>query len=146
MIEGENLKPTILRVYEGALMDDDTQKESILHPCQAMAHQCRFNLTSMGCLDANEQPGKPHVMIEGMEMPFLFDGRKVHQKIRKPTAEELVTLPEVEITAPMPYNPSEETCLQPQRRAVKRKIQHSFKRMEKEIGVGSRRHNQSCVG
>ena len=38
VIEGQNLKPTLLRVHEGVLMDDVNQKESLLHPYQAMSH------------------------------------------------------------------------------------------------------------
>ena len=38
VIEGPNLKPTLLRVHEGVLMENKDQKESLLHPHQAMAH------------------------------------------------------------------------------------------------------------
>ena len=105
-IEGENIKPTPLRVHEGVLMDDENQWEYLLHPCQAMAHQCRFNLTPMGYLDTNSKPGEPHMIVEHMETPFLFDGRNIFQCIRKPTAEKLENLSESEITAPVPCNPS----------------------------------------
>ena len=101
----------------------------------------------MGHLDTNNQPGKPHVVVKGMETPFLFDGLKVCQNIRKPTAEGLVTSLEVEITAPMLHNLSGETNLQPQRRGVKKARSNiPLKRMEKQIGVGSGRHDQSHVG
>ena len=32
VIEGPNLKPTLLRVHEGVLMEDENQEESLLHP------------------------------------------------------------------------------------------------------------------
>ena len=102
MTEEENLKPTLLRTNEGLLMDDDDQKESLLHPYQAIAHQCKFNSIPMGYLDTNDQQGKLQMTVEEMVMTFLFDDRKVHQHIRKLTAEELLTLPEVEITSPTP--------------------------------------------
>ena len=73
----------------------------------------------MGYLDTNYMPGEPKMIVEDMEIPFIFDGRKFFQYIRKPTVEELETLPEVEITAPTPYNPSSSTYLQPQRKKVK---------------------------
>ena len=34
---GPNIKPILIRVYEGVLMDDDNQNESLLYPYQAMA-------------------------------------------------------------------------------------------------------------
>ena len=86
----------------------------------------------MGYLDANNQHGKPHMIVEGMEIPFLFYGRKVNQSVRKPTAEELVALPEVEMLVPMPHNLSGEACLQPQRGNVnKSRSKNSYERMEK---------------
>ena len=78
VIEVLNLKPTLLRVHEGVLMEDNNQKESLLHPYQAMVHQCRFNLTPMEYLDANEVPGEPKIIVEDMEIPFLFYRRKVY--------------------------------------------------------------------
>ena len=85
-----------------------------------MAHQRRFNLTPMGHLDANNVPGEPKMIVEDVETPFLFDGRKVFQHIRKPTAEELENMPEVEITAPAQCNPSTTACLEPQRKNMKK--------------------------
>ena len=38
VIKGQNLKPTLLRVHEGVLVEDANQKESLLHPYQAMVH------------------------------------------------------------------------------------------------------------
>ena len=55
-----------------------------------------------------------------MEMPFIFDSRKVCQQIRKPTAEEPEIFLEVEITAPAPCNPSGSTHLQPQRKNIRK--------------------------
>ena len=52
------------------LIDEDDQNESLFHPHQAMVHQCKFNLTPMGRLDANEQLGKPQMIVEDMVTPF----------------------------------------------------------------------------
>ena len=76
-----------------------------------MAYQCRFNLTLIGYLNINNMPRKPKINVEDIEIPFLFDGRKVYQHIRKPAEEELKFLLEVKITAPAPYNPSSNTYL-----------------------------------
>ena len=120
VIAGPNLRPTLLRVHEMVLMEDEAQKESLLHPYQEMAHHCQFNLTPMGCSDANKLTGEPKMIVEDVEIPFLFDGRKVCQHIRKLMAEELRTFPEVDVTAPTPHNPSSTTHLQPVRRNTKK--------------------------
>ena len=70
----------------------------------------------MGYLDANDAPGEPKMIVEDMDIPFIFDGRKVFQHIRKPTAEKLENLLEVDIAASTPHNPSSNACLQPQRK------------------------------
>ena len=51
------------------------------------------------------------MIVEEMVIHFLFDGRKVHQHIRTHTAEESLTLPEAEIVAPTPHDPSVKTHL-----------------------------------
>ena len=65
----------------------------------------------IGYLDANEVPGEPKMIVENIDILFLFDRRKVYQYIRKPTEEEQKNLLEVEITAPTSYNPSSNTYL-----------------------------------
>ena len=60
-----------------------------------MAHQHKFNLTRMGCLDTNDQPSKPQIIVEEIVMPFLVNGRKLCQHVRKPTLEESLPLLEV---------------------------------------------------
>ena len=81
-----------------------------------MAHKFRFNATLMGYLDTNDKPGVPKMVIEGMEKPFLFDGIKVCQCIRKPTAKEMEFFSEVEIAASTPYGPSCSRFMQRQRK------------------------------
>ena len=85
-----------------------------------MAYQCRFNLILMGYLDANDVPGESNMIVEDMEIPFLFYKRKVYQHIRKPMEEELENLLEVKITAPIPYNPSSNTYLQSKHKNIKK--------------------------
>ena len=60
------------------------------------------------------------MIVEEMVVHFLFDDRKVNQHARKPTAEELLTLLEVETTAPTLFDPSGSTHLQPQREKIKK--------------------------
>ena len=56
----------------------------------------------MGCLDANDEPGEPKMIVECVEMPFIFDERKVFQHARKPAAEEMKNSTEAETEAHMP--------------------------------------------
>ena len=105
VIEEKNLKPALLiRAHEGVSMCDANQRESLLRPCQATAHQCRFNLTPMGCYDANDKPRESKMIAADMETPFLFNGRKVFQHARKHAAEEMENLLEAEIAAPAQRN------------------------------------------
>ena len=114
------MKPTLLRVREGVLTEDGNQRESSLHPHQAMAHQCKFSLTPMGYLGASNAPGEPKMIVEDVEIPFLFDGRKALQHTRKPAAEELENLQEVDIVPPTPHGPSSKVFSQPKRKKAKK--------------------------
>ena len=77
VVEGPNLPPTLIRMHEGVLINDDNQTESLLHPYQAMSHQCAFNFTLTGYVDTNGNPGEPKLTVEDQIIPFQFDGRKL---------------------------------------------------------------------
>ena len=77
VVEGPNLPPTLIRVHEGVLIDDDNQTESLLHPYQAIAHQYAFNFTLMGYADTNGNPGQPKLVVEEQIILFQFDRRKL---------------------------------------------------------------------
>ena len=44
-----SLPSTLEKENEAALIEDDNQCESLLHPCQAIDCDCKFNLTLAGC-------------------------------------------------------------------------------------------------
>ena len=98
-----------MRVHEGVLIEDSDQSESLLHPCQAMAHDCKFNLIPIGHSDANHTSGDPKMIVDENEINFQFDGRKLFQTTRKPTLEELDSLPIVEVIAHVPHEPTKST-------------------------------------
>ena len=87
--EGENLKPTFLRVHERALMDDENQRESLLHPFQEIEHHCKSNLTPTYHKDTNDNMRDPKLLVEDKDVSFNSDGRKIFQTIGKPTESEL---------------------------------------------------------
>ena len=93
------------------MIDDKNQQESLLHPYQAIENQYKFNLTPTSFTDENNQSGNPKMIVEDMDMPFLFYVQKMHQHTMKLTEEELLNLPEVKITALLPYDPSSDACL-----------------------------------
>ena len=83
-----------------------------------MAHGCTFNMTPSGYCDSNGAPGEPKMTVGETTIPFIFDGRKIMQYIRKPTEEEIKSMVPLEITAPIPYNPDSSTFLVQNRKRV----------------------------
>ena len=49
--------------------------------------------------------GTQYIKIMNEVIPLLFDGLKCYMKITKPTPQDILTYPRVELTSPMPYNP-----------------------------------------
>ena len=111
VVEAPNLPPTLIRVHEGVLINDDNQTESLLYLYQAIAHQYTFDFTLAGYVDANGNPEEPKLTVEDHNIPFQFDRSKLFQTIQKPTEEELKTLSKIEITALTPYQLSKSTYL-----------------------------------
>ena len=72
-----------------------------------MDNDCKFNLIPIGCADANNASGDPKMIEDENEINFQFDGRKSFQTMRKPTLDELDSLPIVEVTAHILHEPTE---------------------------------------
>ena len=87
-MSSSNSPPTLARANEAALIEGDNQNELLLLPCQAMEHNCKFNLTSIGHRDSSDEMGDPKLFAEDQMAPFAFDGRKLHHKKRKPNEKD----------------------------------------------------------
>ena len=74
----------------------------------------------MGFTDENIQRGNPQMIVEGMAMPILFDGRKMFQHIRKTTEEDLLNLTKVKIIVSSLHDSSSDTFLQSQQKIIKK--------------------------
>ena len=84
-----NMPPTLIRVHEAVLIQDEIQSKSLLHSHQAMEDGFKFDLTPIGHRDSNSNMGYPKLSVKDKDMCFNFDGRKLFQTIRKPTESEL---------------------------------------------------------
>ena len=93
VVSSFNLPLALLRVNEAVLIKDDNQNESLLHPCQAISHNCKFNLAPMGYRDSNNEMGNPKLSVDDQITLFNFNGRKLFRSIRKPIEDELRNLP-----------------------------------------------------
>ena len=100
--EGESF---ILIVNQACYYGDNDQTESLCLPYQAEQHGVRFDLTPAHRLNANGVNGSQKIIIEEKEIPLIFDGLKMYIKIRRPTNEELQSLPSYELTSPSRFVP-----------------------------------------
>ena len=105
-IEGEN--PYLLLINQACYHENKEQNESLIHPYQAMEHGVTFCLTPKDKLNPEGETGKQKMVVEEVDIPLLYDGRKMFIPIRKPTDNELITLEKLEITSPEPFSPEHE--------------------------------------
>ena len=112
----------ILTMNQACYNQDDEQTESLCLPYQAEQHGIKFDLTPRHRLNASGQNGKQIFTIEDREVPLEFDGLKMFVRIRRPTDDDLSTLPMYELTSPLPFVPDNgedhENVVNPRRKKV----------------------------
>ena len=72
-----------------------------------MEHGVTFCLTPKDRLSPDGETGMQKMVVEEVNIPLLYDGRKMFIRIRKPTDNELITLEKLEITSPEPFSPEQ---------------------------------------
>ena len=100
-----NGDPFILVMHQACYYDNPDQIESLALPYQAEKHGVTFDLTPLNRLNANGENGQQKMTIEGRDIPFGFDGRKMFLKTRTPAPHELRELESFELTSPEPFVP-----------------------------------------
>ena len=88
----------ILIMNQTCYHDDENQTESLCLPYQVEQHGVRFDLTPRHRLNACDVNGTQRIIIEDKEIPLEFDGLKMFLNIRRPTKNELHSLPAVSYT------------------------------------------------
>ena len=62
------------KVNEALLIENEEENESLLRSFQAMDCECRFNLTPIGHVGANNEPGDPSIVVNDDKLLFQHDG------------------------------------------------------------------------
>ena len=104
-VELQGREHILLIMNQACFYDDPDQDESLCLPFQAETHGVTFNLTPRDRLDTAGNQGEQKMIIEGTEIPFDFDGRKMYINIRCPSKEELDLLEIYELTSPEQFIP-----------------------------------------
>ena len=95
----------VLKINQALLDPNPFQKEALLQPHQARSFGVVVNDVAARHTGPNGLPGEQSFKVDEDTYPLYFDGWKCYLRIRKPTVEELNTLPTVELTSSMPYHP-----------------------------------------
>ena len=82
------------------------QIEALLQPHQSRAHGCIVDDCSKHHLKANNKRGTQSINTPDDKLDLHFDGLKTYFAISKPSKEDLVKYPHVELTSPKPYEPT----------------------------------------
>ncbi len=77
----EGKEPILLLMNQACYYDDPQQDESLCLPFQAETHGVTFSLNPIDRMDTNGNLGQQKMTIEGTEIPFTFDGRKMYPNI-----------------------------------------------------------------
>ena len=81
------------------------QHESLLQPHQARAFGIVIDYIARRHPGKDGKPGGQCIHVGTDKLPLHFDGWKCYFHIRKPSQEELKSLPVYELTSPHPYQP-----------------------------------------
>jgi len=98
-------KLVILKINQCLLDKDPSQQESLLQPHQARAFGVVIDDVAKRHPSKDGKQGGQCICIGKDTLPLHFDGWKCFLHIRKPSQEELKSLPVYELTSPREYNP-----------------------------------------
>ena len=119
-VEVDGQDPFLIVLNQACYYADQEQDESLLLPFQAMQHGIEIDLTPFGRKQTNGDLGTQKMVIDSVEIPLRFDGRKMFLNIRKPSEIELEELEVFELTSPTTFEPQEKEFSQ--RRDNKKKV------------------------
>ena len=84
---------------------DPSQTEALIQPHQARAFGVIVDDCARCYIGANGLVGGQYIKTNGVHYGMHFGGWKCYFRISKPTMENLVTYPIVELTNPVAYEP-----------------------------------------
>lgn len=97
----------ILIVNQALYDSHHEQRESLLQPNQSRAHGCIVDDVSKYYLKSKGKRGSQSIQTPDNKLNLYFDGLKSFLAIEKPTKEDFMKYDHVELTSPLPYEPTE---------------------------------------
>ena len=98
-------KLVLLKINQCLLDKEPSQHESLLQPHQDKAFGVVVNDVAKRHPEMDGKQGGQCICIDTDTLPLHFDGWKCFLHIRKPSQEELKSLPVYELTSPLEYKP-----------------------------------------
>ena len=98
-------KLVLLKLNQCLLDKEPSQHESLLQPHQARAFGVVVNDVAKRHPEMDGKQGGQCICIDTDTLPLHFDGLKCFLHIRKPSPEEIKSLPVYELTSPHEYKP-----------------------------------------
>ena len=95
----------LFKINQCFLDRDPMQTEALLQPHQMRAYGVVVDDCAKCHISTNGQAGSQQITVGNKCYPMNFDGWKCYFRIRRPTAEELLLYPIVELTSPLVYEP-----------------------------------------
>ena len=95
----------LFKINQCLLDRDPMQTEALLQPHQMRAYGVVVDDCAKCHISTNGQAGSQQITVGNKCYPMNFDGWKCYFRIRRPTAEELLLYPIVELTPPLVYEP-----------------------------------------
>ena len=81
-------------------------QEALLQPNQARDFGTIVDDCAKIHTGTDGKPGGQYIRVPGVTILLLHDGWKAYLSVSKPSEKELKTLPRLELTSPLPYDPS----------------------------------------
>ena len=98
-------KNVVIKINQALLSTDPNQSEALLQPHQARSFGVVVNDVAQRHTGSQGNPGEQNIIVDRDAIPLHFDGFKCYIRIRKPSVEEIQSLPVYELTSPKPYHP-----------------------------------------
>ncbi len=95
----------IFKLNQAFLDTSPNQHEALLAPHQAREHGVSIDNCARCHQDAKGNPGSQCITTPEGTFPFHFDGSKCFFLISKPTEDDMLKYPQVELTSSRPYEP-----------------------------------------
>ena len=97
-------------VNQCLLLHDNSHREALLQPNQARDFGTIVDDCARIHMGPNGRPGGQFIQVPGTTIPLLHDGWKAYLSVSKPSDKDLKSMPQLELTSPLPYEPSIRVC------------------------------------